>query len=349
MKRFDVQVDSLWDGSYIMRMEYEEIVCKFCGSPDIVRNGRRQGTQYWLCRNCGRGFVANKALPRMKYSVEDISSALYSYFAGSSLEQIRGLIEQQSNIRPSDSAIYSWVTKFSKMAVDEAKIYIPNVGSTWVADETVLRIEGKNVWFWDIIDSKTRFLLASHISKTRTIKDAQRLMELASERAGKIPRVVVTDKLSAYIDGIELTFGAETKHVQSKPFDTASLNNLIERFHGTLKDRTKVLRGFKSIRTAEEILQGWLFYYNFLRPHESLGDRTPAEASGIKFPHKNWLDIVRNQSPLANVKADTPITITRYSRYAEPSTKPKKRKKYGKRTKSKSKTRAVITSSRRIK
>ena len=38
--------------------------CKFCGSSDVVKNGTRAGTQYWLCKECGRGFVDNKALPK---------------------------------------------------------------------------------------------------------------------------------------------------------------------------------------------------------------------------------------------------------------------------------------------
>jgi transposase-like protein len=54
------------------------------------------------------------------------------------------------------------------------------VGSVWVADETVLNLDNRQkVWFWDIIDAKIRFLIATHISRTRTIKDAQKLMEKA--------------------------------------------------------------------------------------------------------------------------------------------------------------------------
>ncbi len=170
------------------------------------------------------------------------------------------------------------------------------MGKVWVADETVLKIGGKNIWFWDIIDAKTRFLLASHISQTRTIKDARILMEEASKRAGNAtPDIILTDKLWAYLDGIEMTFGADTKHIPIKGL-TAQLNtNLIERFHGTLKDRTKVMRGLKKLKTAKLLLNGWLVHYNFLRPHEALGDKTPAEKAGIKFPFKDWMGVVRGK------------------------------------------------------
>ena len=111
--------------------------CKFCNSRNIVRNGKRRGTQYWLCKNCGRGFVDNQALPKMKYPAEAIGSAIYQYYTGSSLDEIRGHIDQHYNTRPSDSTIYSWLTRFSKAAIDEAKKHTPKVGDTWVADETV--------------------------------------------------------------------------------------------------------------------------------------------------------------------------------------------------------------------
>lgn len=281
--------------------EMFEARCKYCGSSHVVKNGKsRKGIQNWLCRNCGKGFVDSKALPRMKSPIDHVASAVYLYYTGSSLNEIKGYIEQQHGILPSDGTIYNWVKRFSKIAVNEAEKHTPKVGDTWVADETVLRIGGKKLWFWDIIDSETRFLLATHISSTRTTRDAQKLMELASKRAGKAPKKVLTDKLAPYIDGIELTFGAETKHTQTSPFGEES-TSLIERFHGTLKDRTKVMRGMKRLESARLILNGWLIYYNFFRPHESLNDKTPSEKAEIKFPFSNWLDVVKSQSPIAHI------------------------------------------------
>ncbi len=157
-----------------------DIRCKFCNSRNIVRNGKRKGTQDWLCKECGRSFVNNKALPKMKYSIENIASAVYLYYTGLSLNEIRSHIEQHHNVLPSSSTIYSWITHFTKIATDKAKEYLPNVGDTWVADETVLNIGGKKYWLWDIIDSDTRFLLATYLSPTRTTKDAQKNWSVVS-------------------------------------------------------------------------------------------------------------------------------------------------------------------------
>ena len=67
----------------------------------------------------------------------------------------------------------------------------------------------------------------------------------------------------------------------------------IERFHGTLKDRTKVMRALADKETAKIILDGWLVHYNFFRPNSGIDGKTPAEAAGMKVPFKSWKDVVK--------------------------------------------------------
>lgn len=268
--------------------------CKFCGSKNIVRYGHYRMVQRWLCKSCGRKFVHNEALPKMKTPIVQVASALSSFYEGMPIRGIRRNIEQTFGNYPQNAAVYGWIQRFTKVAIEATKDYKPNVGDTWVADETVLKIEGENLWFWDILDSSTRFLLASHISTTRTTKDARTLVEKAAERAGKTPKVIITDKLRAYLDGIELAFGADTKHLPAKKLTARPGTQLIERFHGTLKARTEVMKGLKTRKSSRLILDGWLVFYNFLRPHEALGGKTPAEVAKVKFPFRNWLDIVNS-------------------------------------------------------
>lgn len=113
------------------------------------------------------------------------------YYEGMSLNAVRRHLYQIHNDCPSDSTVYEWIDRFSRVAINRAKDYQPNVGDVWIADETVLKIDGKKVWFWDIIDSKTRFLLASRMSTKRTTRDAKILVEKASERADKTPKIII--------------------------------------------------------------------------------------------------------------------------------------------------------------
>ena len=273
-------------------MEIADIRCKYCGSPDVIRYGTFREIQRWWCKKCQRKFADNDALPEMKTPIRQISSALSMYYRGVSLDDIRDHLDQQYDNQPSSSTVYEWVTRFSAEASNKARDYTPNVGDVWLADETVLKIGGKSVWFWDLIDVKTRFLLSSHMSYRRTTQHARALVEKASKRANKTPKVIITDKLYAYLDGIELAFGADTEHIQSKGFRVQPNTNLLERFHGTLKARTKVMRGLKTMDSAKIISEGFIIHYNFLRPHMTLKGKTPAIVAGLKLPFKTWIELV---------------------------------------------------------
>jgi transposase-like protein len=215
------------------------------------------------------------------------------YYSGMSINEIRNHLRQENGNYPSSKAVYGWIDKYTDLATKTMRDYHPKTGSVFVADETVLEIDGQNVWLYDIIDAKTRYLLATRLALSRTTHNAQMLMEEASKKAGRIPDKVITDKNSSYLDGVELAFGADTEHVVSRPFALEENTQLIERFHGTLKDRTKVMRGLKNIDTAMQFIDGFLVHYNYFRPHEALNGKTPAEVAGIDYDFKNWAEVIR--------------------------------------------------------
>ena len=113
----------------------------------------------------------------MKTPIRQISSALSMYYRGMSIDDIRRHLEQEFDNCPSDSTVYEWISRFTTEAINSTRDYKPNMGDVWVADETMLDVGGNKVWFWDLIDVKTRFLLASHMSYNRTTQIAQRLVE----------------------------------------------------------------------------------------------------------------------------------------------------------------------------
>lgn len=269
----------------------ESLKCKYCSSPAVVKYGTFEGVQRYWCKDCKRKFADNDALPKMKTPINIISAALSCYYGGMPLDAIQRHLQQQFGTYYSEMGIYNWVIRFSKEAINRVKDFQPIVGDTWMADETCLKVGGRNIWFWDIIDTKTRYLLASRLSETRTTKDAALLMKEASRQAGKMPKTIITDKLAAYIDSIELVFGADTRHIQSKPFTDVNSTNIIERFQGTLKDRTKVVRGFKNMDTARLLTGAWLVHYNFFKEHETLGNVPPAVKMGAT-PIKDWAEVV---------------------------------------------------------
>lgn len=273
--------------------------CKYCNSDNIIKFGtytdtEGTGIQRYYCKECKRKFVAD-TLPDMHTPTKQITSALRMYYGGMALDAIQGFLQQEFGNKVAESTIYNWIIRFTKKAIKLSKNFIPDVGDLWLADETGIDVykHSRDLWYWDIIDSQSRFLLASHISVSRTVEDAETLIEKAIQRAGKYPKTIMTDKLPAYIEGISYSSGNKSiEHIQSKPFVHKNSTNKIERFHGTFKDRMKVVRAFKNIETARILTDGWLIYYNFFKQHEALGNVPPAVKMNKPLPFRDWTDVV---------------------------------------------------------
>jgi hypothetical protein len=61
---------------------------------------------------------------------------------------------------------------------------------------------------------------------------------------------------------------------------------------GSIREREKVMRGIKSMKTP--IFPGNKVYYNFIRPHFALKGKTPAEAAGIGVDAENkWMELLK--------------------------------------------------------
>jgi hypothetical protein len=58
-------------------------------------------------------------------------------------------------------------------------------------------------------------------------------------------------------------------------------NKRIERLNGTLRERVKVQRGWKSHKSA--IAEGQRIYSNFVKQREALGGKTPAEKVDVSI------------------------------------------------------------------
>jgi len=174
------------------------------------------------------------------------------------------------------------------------------VSGTWHADEQFVKARNKEhewqVGFaWNVMDSKTRFLIASQITHIRSREEAEMIFRKAEQNTGTTPETVITDKLQAYGHGIKNGFSKPVEHKRYKGFMDNSQNNKIERFHGTFRERDKVMRGLKSVETAQVFINGFRAYYNFIREHQGLNGLTPAQASGINLNlgQNRWLNLIK--------------------------------------------------------
>jgi len=275
-----------------------DVRCKYCDSANVVKFGSYNEVPRYWCNDCKRKFTDKDTLFKMKTPVNQIASAIGMYYDGLSQNQVRNQLKHIYNSDVSDFAVYNWIERFTKDAIKITDSYQPNTGYVWLADETAIKVGGKEqCWLLDIIDVKTRFLLASRLSQYRRVEDIEEVLKEAYNRSGRLPKVIMTDHLHAYIHAIPKIFGNKARHLQVKKFTARPNNNIIERMQGTIKGRLKVMRGLKSLDTARTVIDGFLINYNYFRPHETLSDiepTTPAQKAGIKFPYQSWESLIKH-------------------------------------------------------
>jgi transposase-like protein len=110
----------------------------------------------------------------------------------------------------------------------------------------------------------------------------------------KQPKTIITDGLTVYSNASMAAFPQAT-HVRNIRLQGDMNNNKMERLNGEIRDREKTMRGLK--KTDTSILKGYQLFHNYIRPHEGLDGKTPAEACGIKVEGKNkWLTLIQNAS-----------------------------------------------------
>ena len=263
------------------------MMCKYCDSEKVVKNGKLRGKQTYLCKGCGHRIVNPKSFPDMRTESRVIATAIDLYFEGLSVRKVQNQLHKIFGVQSSQVSVWNWIMKYSKLVSEFVETLKPQVLGIYKVDETAIKCRGVGAWFWEIIDEQTKFLVASHLSKSRPTKEAIKLFEKAVKIAKKKPVSIYVDGLPAYIKAYNKVFRTIRKDTRPEFIRRVGLravnsNNTVERLHGTLKDRIKPMRGLKDEETVRTLLEGWVVHYNYVRKHQSLDGRTPAQVCGIE-------------------------------------------------------------------
>jgi transposase-like protein len=70
----------------------------------------------------------------------------------------------------------------------------------------MLQCEGRSIWFWEMIDEDTKFMVASHISNTRTFEDTVAIFKKGAEQSKVRPRAVFVDGSFVYSSAFNKVF-----------------------------------------------------------------------------------------------------------------------------------------------
>lgn len=194
-------------------------------------------------------------------------------------------------IKVSDSAIYKWVLRYSKIAGLFTDSLKPRVGNWYRGDEVWVKVNGQKYYLFATMDDDTRYWLAGELADSKDKHDADNIFRMTKNAAsGKNPTVLITDGLPAYQKAARKVFGNNTYHKcdaglrskrighTGKPTNASyhPSNNKMERLNGTIRDREKTFRGLGC--TTTPVFDGMRVHYNHVRGHDALRNKTSAEA-----------------------------------------------------------------------
>jgi len=276
--------------------------CEKCRSSDVISSGHRLNksgaVRRYRCKTCGSYFSGKEGFHKRRSDPDMIAKALDLYFRGTSLRQVAEHFAQAYGLPVSDTTVYRWVTHYSALAAEWMESQNAKVGETWHVDERVVNVNGENHYLWNVMDSETRFLLASRISKGRGIPEARAAFQDAKATTDVTPQEIRSDGYPGYPEAIKKEFGHRpnpgdrlsdpkanlrtwyTPHKVVPSIRAPESNNILERLNGTSKDRTKTMRAYDNDRGASALSVGWQVHYNFVRNHLALGT-TPGRAAGL--------------------------------------------------------------------
>ena len=277
--------------------------CPFCASTRLIKRGVRQtqveAKQRYACKDCNKRFVLSP-IKNIKGDAKLVCLAMDCYYKGLSYRDISDQFKQFYNLSISHVSIREWILKFSTIMNKYAKTLTPQTSGKWNADETMIRTkkaQNDYEYLWNVMDNKTKFLLASvNSGKGRSIKDARAVMTEALAQDRKVPMEIITDRLPSYVDGVRLTFrnwGKErkVKHTSILGQRRVVNNNAIENLHTHQKEFHKVRRG---INEVQDYADGFRVFHNFIR--KGVTDKqTPAERANIGLSGTNrWETMLLN-------------------------------------------------------
>ena len=262
--------------------------CPHCKGQSAVKHGilkrKSKGlVQRYQCSSCRREFVKDNGFKRFRHSPEVITVALDLRAKGLSLADIVDHLDQHHRVKVTRKTILDWQKSFGKKLKSFSQTLIPHLGGIFHADE--MFIKARKVWkyYWDCLDYETKFLVADHLSDERNDREAVEFLNKIKTGSPELPEAIHTDCSYDYPPAFRKVFPRRQIHIQYPSWKKKFKNNPIERLHNTWKQRYKVLRGFDNVTGSKNFFDFLGVYYNFIRKHTTLGNKTPAQAAQIEL------------------------------------------------------------------
>ena len=261
--------------------------CPHCGGKESTMKGFRYNktgaVRLRKCKHCKRRFKDGLMAESKGANTTLKLVAFDLHVKGVSLRDIRNHIWQIYCIHKPVSTLHRWIVNLMRFMQEALGNLKPKVGNKWLGDETVVKVNGQVRYIWNIMDYESRVHIVSVLTQGRGAKEALMIIKKAIQETGKIPGRFITDALPSYSKALKELGDNNIAHVSNVGLKHKKNNNRVERLHGTIKSWVRTQRGMKG--RCQEYIDVRRLYYNQIRPHMALQDKTPAKSKDARWLH----------------------------------------------------------------
>lgn len=143
----------------------------------------------------------------------------------------------------------------------------------FITDETTC---GRKFRVLNVIDIASRKIVGEVIDRRLPSERVIECLEKCARTSGGYPKVITCDNGPEFIS-IKLDDWAGKRNVGLDFITpgTPTENGYIESFHARQREECLEMNSFRTLEEAKAVITDWRRDYNSLRPHSSLGDKTP--------------------------------------------------------------------------
>ena len=274
------------------------IKCVHCKAQNYIKKGIRKtqnrgNIQRYKCLECNRLFTNDDGFYRMKNHEDKITSAIDLYFSNLSSRKVRNHFRRHLPNNASHQSILNWCRKYVLKVNNFVDKLQPQLNGKYYMDETEIDCDGRNDFFWVVVDWDTRFIPNTYYSLFSDVKHTVEFLQRIKRK--NLPKYIQTDSATYYPKAFQAIFKKnEIEHRINNVHETGKHNVRIETVFSKVKDRVDDFRGLKATWSAPILLQGIIIQHNFIEAHTTTG-KVPSELAGLKLDCgiNRWLGLIK--------------------------------------------------------
>ncbi len=129
--------------------------CPKCLSTHTISKGHRRRH----CKVCDSYYTLGV---KSRFGLDVITEGMNIVFGGSSLRKARCTLSQ-SGTNVAHRSILNWLAKYGPMIDEYTKTLRPRVGDHWRIDEVYVKVSGKSMYAFHMLDTETRYITVLYL------------------------------------------------------------------------------------------------------------------------------------------------------------------------------------------